>query len=137
VKEMHSNFQLSDRDREFFKREMVIFPKSHDPFILPWIGFPSLFLPSSHHTLPQAGALWNLLHREYAESITPTQKTCIAHGIVHGMRYLHDNDIIHRDLKSANILLDFRRIPQVADFGLSRFTDEASPNCGMTQALGT
>jgi serine/threonine protein kinase len=137
VKEMHGSFQLTDRDLEFFKREVMILLKSHDPFILPCIGF-SLTPPYLIITpYIQAGALWNLLHSEYAESITPTQKTCIALGIAHGMRYLHDNDIIHRDLKSANILLDFRGIPQIADFGLSRFTDQASLNCGMTRALGT
>ncbi|CAM0942723.1 unnamed protein product [Alopecurus aequalis] len=40
--------------------------------------------------------------------------------ICEGIQYLHDNRIVHLDLKPANILLDDNMSPKICDFGLSR-----------------
>jgi serine/threonine protein kinase len=53
-------------------------------------------------------------------------ETCykIIKGICVGLQYLHENNIIHMDLKPANILLDDNMSPKISDFGLSRCFDE-------------
>lgn len=43
----------------------------------------------------------------------------IAHGILMGLKHLHDEGIIHRDIKPENILFDEHRVPKLADFGIS------------------
>ena len=48
----------------------------------------------------------------------------IAYGISVGMQYLHSHNIIHRDLKLANILEDNDLYPKIADFGLSKIYNQ-------------
>ena len=52
--------------------------------------------------------------------MSDTIKLKIIYGIAHAMSYLHFHDILHRDLKPDNILLDDSLHPKVADFGLSK-----------------
>uniref|UniRef100_M8ARH1 non-specific serine/threonine protein kinase n=1 Tax=Aegilops tauschii TaxID=37682 RepID=M8ARH1_AEGTA len=44
----------------------------------------------------------------------------IINGVCEGLHYLHQNRIIHLDLKPQNILLDDNMLPKIADFGLAR-----------------
>ena len=59
-------------------------------------------------------------------------------GAARGMAYLHSGNppVLHRDLKSANLLLDESYTTKVCDFGLSRLKDQArsmTANCGTVQ----
>ncbi|VAI53395.1 unnamed protein product [Triticum turgidum subsp. durum] len=45
-------------------------------------------------------------------------------GICEGLNYLHQNNIMHLDLKPGNILLDEDVMPKITDFGLSRCFEE-------------
>ncbi|XP_039122912.1 proline-rich receptor-like protein kinase PERK13 [Dioscorea cayenensis subsp. rotundata] len=64
----------------------------------------------------------------------------IAIGSARGLSYLHEDchpRIIHRDIKSANILLDESFEAQVADFGLARFANDDSHTHVSTRVMGT
>lgn len=69
----------------------------------------------------------------------------IALGSARGILYLHseaDPPIIHRDVKTTNILLDSKFVAKVADFGLSRLApvpenSGAAPDHVSTVVKGT
>jgi len=68
------------------------------------------------------GNLWDALHRGKSPLDWPTRHQ-IALGVAQGLAYLHHDllpPIIHRDIKTTNILLDVNYKPKVADFGIAK-----------------
>ena len=56
-------------------------------------------------------------------------------GIAHAMIFLHSLGIIHRDLKSLNILIDEKLRPKICDFGTARFIGNTTIH--FTRQVGT
>ncbi|KAL2348276.1 hypothetical protein Fmac_002276 [Flemingia macrophylla] len=71
------------------------------------------------------GSLGDVLHGEGKCGVSMDWSTrfAIAVGAAQGLAYLHHDcvpPIVHRDVKSNNILLDHEFVPRVADFGLAK-----------------
>ena len=63
----------------------------------------------------------------------------VARGVASGMSYLHRKGILHRDLKSANILLDATYQPKLIDFGTATdgVTNQPQRRGALTAETGT
>lgn len=68
------------------------------------------------------GTVADHLHGEKSNpgSVTWTTRMSIAIETASALVYLHASDVVHRDVKTNNILLDNSFAVKVADFGLSR-----------------
>ncbi|CAL4932594.1 unnamed protein product [Urochloa decumbens] len=62
----------------------------------------------------------------------------IIEGIAHGLLYLHKHSrlrVIHRDLKSSNILLDNEMNPKISDFGLAKIFSSNNTQANTTRRV--
>jgi cell division cycle 2-like protein len=55
---------------------------------------------------------------------TAPEVKCLMQQLLQALRYLHEHFILHRDLKTGNILLNNQGILKICDFGMARFFGE-------------
>ncbi|KAL6245255.1 serine/threonine protein kinase, CMGC, CDC2/CDK subfamily [Rhinocladiella similis] len=63
-------------------------------------------------------------------NFSEAQIKCYMKQLLEGCAYLHENKILHRDMKAANLLINNRGILQIADFGLARPYHDDPPRPG-------
>ena len=85
--------------------------------------------------LLEGGSLRSML--DQGTLLTVAQAARVGRDVASALEYAHARDVLHRDVKPANLLFDEHGVVRVADFGLARALAEASwtePAGGM---LGT
>ncbi|XXG55461.1 hypothetical protein AAC387_Pa03g3126 [Persea americana] len=107
---------------EEFKSEVRIIKRLRHPNVVLFMGavtrVPNLSLVTEF--LPR-GSLYRLIHRPNNQ-LDERKRLKMALDVARGMNYLHNCTpiIVHRDLKSPNLLVDRNWVVKVCDFGLSR-----------------
>ncbi|MFH4978448.1 hypothetical protein AB6A40_005157 [Gnathostoma spinigerum] len=72
-------------------------------------------------------SLMDMLHSK-KKNFSLGQVKTLLHQLLSGVAYMHDLWILHRDLKTSNLLLSHKGILKIADFGLAReFGDPLKP----------
>lgn len=106
-----------------FLEEVQIMTKLHHPNIVVCLGAcvePGKLMLILEYL--EYGSLYDFLRSKHAEKVLNYSKVLkFATDIARGMRYLHHRvQIIQRDLKSRNLLVDDSYNVKICDFGLSR-----------------
>eukprot|EP00897_Mesotaenium_endlicherianum_P003675 jgi/Mesen1/3335/ME000191S02471 len=105
-----------------FKKEVAIMRRLRHPNVLLFMGATTspAHMAIVTEFLPR-GSLFRLIHRKTPGTTWP-RKVRMALDIARGVNYLHkiSPPIVHRDLKSSNLLVDRNWTVKVGDFGLSK-----------------
>ncbi|KAJ4783727.1 ACT-like protein tyrosine kinase family protein [Rhynchospora pubera] len=122
-----------DMQREF-AQEVYIMRKVRHKNVVQFIGActkpPSLCIVTEFMA---GGSVYDYLHKQKGV-FKPPALLRVAIDVSKGMNYLHQNNIIHRDLKTANLLMDENEVVKVADFGVARVKAQSGV---MTAETGT
>ena len=135
LKVLHSK-ELTGKDGIYFYTELASLSKIHNTFVVNLIGYSNIFPFFIATEYLQCGTLYDaLVHKPRAPKLDNSQKTLIAMAVAYGMLSVHQAGIIHRDLKSSNILLDENYLPKISDFGLSISNHQNNENNEFIQKI--
>lgn len=131
VKKLHAMSSVPQNDLKTFVREVQVLSKIAHPKIVRMFGAclkqPHLCIVEE---MMDGGSLHTLLHED--KRLTDLDDIArIAMDVALAMSYLHSEHIVHRDLKSHNVLLNSHGA-KVADFGIARALEQT-----IGQTLGT
>lgn len=137
AKVLASNSKQGEKE---FQTEVFLLGRLHHRNLVNLVGY---CVDKGQHMLlyefMSNGSLANLLYGEEERVLSWDERLQIALDISHGIEYLHEGaspPVIHRDLKSANILLDRSMRAKVADFGLSKEEVFDGRNSGLKGTYG-
>jgi serine/threonine protein kinase len=115
IKSIEGSF--SEDDKAHFIREVQIMSQCRDKHITQFYGASlepgraCLLMEHMEH-----GSLYQVLEKP----LSPPLQKQMALEIARGLQYLHTRGILHRDLKSANVLVNADHHAKLSDFGLSQ-----------------
>ncbi|KAM3344257.1 serine/threonine-protein kinase STY46 isoform X1 [Capsicum galapagoense] len=126
--------RLNTELQKEFAQEVYIMRKVRHKNVVQFIGActkpPNLCIVTEYMS---GGSVYDYLHKQKGSFKLPTLLK-VAIDVSKGMNYLHQNNIIHRDLKAANLLMDENEVVKVADFGVARVKAQTGV---MTAETGT
>lgn len=137
VKSLKSGSGQGDRE---FQAEVEIISRVHHRHLVSLVGYSIAgerkmlvyeFLPNNNLDVH--------LHAKERQPMDWASRLKIAIGSAKGLAYLHEDchpRIIHRDIKTSNILLDFNFEAKVADFGLAKLNQDNYTHVS-TRVMGT
>ncbi|PIN09448.1 Dual-specificity kinase [Handroanthus impetiginosus] len=126
--------RLNTELQKEFAQEVYIMRKVRHKNVVQFIGActrpPNLCIVTEYMS---GGSVYDYLHKQKGTFKLPALLK-VAIDVSKGMDYLHQNNIIHRDLKAANLLMDENEVVKVGDFGVARVKAQTGV---MTAETGT
>ncbi|EGG19318.1 STE20 family protein kinase [Cavenderia fasciculata] len=110
---------IKEKEKTPLEKEIDILKKCKNPHIVSYFGSCKrkyeLWILMDYCGL---GSIADIM-RSLGRTLKEKEIALILHQALDGLLYLHSNQIIHRDVKAANILLDESGQVKIADFGVS------------------
>ncbi|KAJ6476179.1 kinase-like domain-containing protein, partial [Mycena sanguinolenta] len=114
-----------------FCREALVWRDLHHPHILPFLGIDKDSFPEPSFCMVSPWMEHGTVIKYLERHGLANTGNCIyikikLYEIAQGLQYLHARNIVHGDLRGANILINDDWSACLADFGLSSFSDSNS-----------
>src|SRR5262249_10660962 len=120
VKILHSHLATQQKRESFFQEAELLEMLKH-PHILPILdvgiqdGFPYLVT----EYCPK-GSLYRRLKRQRPHPLPVEEASTILTQVGQALQYVHEQGVVHRDLKPQNILFNAKGEALLADFGIAK-----------------
>lgn len=140
VKKLGAMVEISTEElKQQFDQEIKVMAKCQHENLVELLGFSSdsnnLCLVYAY--MPNGSLLDRLSCLDGTPPLSWHMRCRIAQGTANGISYLHENHHIHRDIKSANILLDKDFTAKISDFGLARASGKLAQTVMTSRIVGT
>ncbi|KAL5522392.1 hypothetical protein ACEPAG_8408 [Sanghuangporus baumii] len=113
-------FYLKEDIKTLFEKEIYVWSKLDHPHVLPLLGYAF----ANEYRYPLLISEW--MDRGSAWSYVRAHVQCdilrLIVGIARGLAYLHDQGVVHSDIKSDNVLVSSDGEALLCDFGCARIT---------------
>ena len=135
VKVMHETFTQDETFLARFQREARIVANLEHPNIIPIYDYDE---DSGRPYLVMKYVDGQTLKRRLMKrSLSLAEVQSIMMTVAEALTYAHENDVLHRDVKPSNIMIDSRDTPYLTDFGLARIAQLGSSTISHDVMLGT
>lgn len=135
IKVMHTAFMQDDSFLARFEREARIVARLEHANIVPVYDF------SDHEGQPYLAMKFiegpTLKRRAMKQGLSLEETANLLTPIADALDYAHAHDVLHRDMKPSNILLDLEDRPYITDFGLARIAQMGASTMSADMMLGT
>jgi len=119
IKAINMEFMKDESSKKKMSNEIAILKMLRHPHVIKLL---ETFDTEKHHLIVMelcpGGDLLNYVRKR--RKLTEVMAKFVFKQIMEGIAYLHENGVVHRDIKLDNILLDGRGMVKIADFGISR-----------------
>jgi GTP-binding protein EngB required for normal cell division len=138
---------IDDKDREMVEREYLMHKQFQGSTVLRMYGRCAdpddcfsvyLVLQYARHgslnKVCSRAPVWESDCNAQGLDVSLRQRVQWLRDVINAVHYLHENNVLHRDIKCDNIMLDESLTAFLGDFGLSRKLDSF---CMLTDGVGT
>jgi serine/threonine protein kinase len=135
IKVLHVAFTTDEGFQERFRREAQIVGRLDHPHIVPVFDYA---MQENQPYLVMKFIEGQTLKQDLrGERITLQEVTRILTAVADALDFAHRNDVLHRDVKPSNIIIDKEGTPYLTDFGLARIASSGESTLSQDMMLGT